>query len=65
MSTLFIILAVLSLIALIVGFVLLLVRSGQTTRRSGEEVGAEMMADQMEDEWEPVIADASAFKGHV
>lgn len=63
MGIIFIILAVISLVVLIVGFVWLLVGSGETTRRSGEAVGAQMMGDQMDDEWEPTISSASLFKG--
>ena len=43
MFVLFLALTILSLIVLIVGFIWLLVSRGRTTRRSGPEVGAEIM----------------------
>ena len=43
MFVLFLVLTILSLIVLIIGFVWLLTSRGQTTRRSGPEVGAEIM----------------------
>ena len=43
MFVLFLALTILSLIVLIVGFIWLLASRGQTTRRSGPDVGAEIM----------------------
>jgi hypothetical protein len=54
----------LSLIALILGMVLVLVLSGQTRRRSGPEVGAEMVADRMTRGREgQVVVQRTAFAG--
>ncbi len=43
MGTFFLALAIVGLLLLIVGFVLLMTSRGQTTRRSGRDVGAEIM----------------------
>ena len=59
----FLFLTIISLLTLVAGVVLLLVRSGSIKRRGGENVGADMMADQMEEEWETGIASRSVFKG--
>jgi len=64
MGILFIILAAISLIALIVGFVWLLVGGGEKTRRSGEAVGAQMMRDQIDDDdGESNVVGTTIFKG--
>ena len=68
MFALFLALAILSLIVLIVGFIWLLASSGRTTRRSGAEVGAEIMTgmgvdvDGGDDEAIPLV-EKSAFVG--
>ena len=64
--TIFLILAVASLIALIVGFILLMTSRGETTRRSGREVGAEIMGSLGEEETEGVsipVLEKSVFVG--
>jgi hypothetical protein len=54
----------LSLVVLIVGGVLTLALSGQTRRRSGPEVGAEMMADRLDRNTEGhITAQRTAFVG--
>jgi hypothetical protein len=65
MFPLLIALSVLSLIAMITGIVWTLTLVGQTQRRSGPEVGAEIVADQMSDEADEntVLAQRTAFKG--
>ena len=63
MGILFIILAAICLVGLIIGFVLFLVDQGQIQRRSGEQVGADMIADQMDEDWDPSFASATKFKG--
>ena len=50
MFILFLALAVLSLIVLIVGFIWLLTSRGRTTRRSGPDVGAEIMTGMGDDD---------------
>jgi len=64
--TIFLILAVASLIVLIVGFILLMTSRGETTRRSGREVGAEIMGSLGEEETEGVsipVLEKSVFVG--
>lgn len=64
--TIFLILAVASLIVLIVGFILLMTSRGETTRRSGREVGAEIMGSIGEEETEGVsipVLEKSVFVG--
>ena len=50
MFVLFLALTILSLIVLIVGFIWLLASQGRTTRRSGRDVGAEIMTGMGDDE---------------
>lgn len=45
------------------GFMWTLVSNGSTSRRSGEEVGKEIIEDRLEDEWETSVAQKTAFKG--
>ena len=64
--TIFLILAVASLIVLIVGFILLMTSRGETTRRSGREAGAEFMGSLGEEETEGVsipVLEKSVFVG--
>lgn len=63
MLALFVILFILSILALAAGFVWVLVNKGETSHRTGEDVGAEMMSEQLEDdeEWSP--ANKTAFRG--
>jgi hypothetical protein len=65
MTILFIVLTVLSLAALVAGMAWALATSGETRRRSGPDVGAEIIADRMEDEHDEAttIAQRTAFKG--
>jgi hypothetical protein len=65
MLILFLILTGLSLVALVAGTALMLVRQGETRRRSGQEVGAEIMAEGMvdDDEEGAVVGQRTAFKG--
>ena len=65
MFVLFLALAILSLIALIVGFVWLLASRGRTTRRSGRDVGAEIMTGMGEDDDDDAIplVEKSVFVG--
>ena len=57
-------LTILSVIILIVGVVWALIAHGQTSRRSGPAVGAEIMADQMADDSEGyTVAQQTFFKG--
>ncbi len=64
MLILFIVLACLSLAVLLFGAVWTLIVFGQTRRRSGPDVGVEIMADQMGSESEgPVGARHTFFKG--
>ena len=50
MDILFIVLTLFSLIVLIIGIILLLTSRGKTTKRSGEDVGAKIMAEGMDDD---------------
>ena len=50
MFVLFLALTILSLIVLVVGFIWLLTAHGQTTRRSGRDVGAEIMTGMGDDD---------------
>ncbi len=60
----FLVLTILSLIILIVGFIWLLTAQGQTTRRSGRDVGAEIMAGMgNEDEEDIPLIEKSVFVG--
>jgi hypothetical protein len=65
MFVLFLALTILSLIVLIVGFIWLLTARGQTTRRSGRDVGAEIMTGMgAEDEEEAIpLIEKSVFVG--
>ena len=58
-------LTILSLIVLIVGFIWLLTSRGQTTRRSGRDVGAEIMTGMGEDDDDDAIplVEKSVFVG--
>ena len=51
------------LLLLLIGFVWMLLRSGQTTYRQGEDVGREMVAGRMEEDDETTILQHTAFKG--
>lgn len=65
MLILLIILTVLSAATLIAGAAWALTTSGETRRRSGPDVGAEIIAERMEDEHDEatMVAQHSAFKG--
>ena len=64
MLPLFIILTVLSLLVLIIGAIWTVLTQGETRRRSGTDVGAEIMAEQMADERDGyVTTPQTAFKG--
>ena len=65
MFVILLVLAVLCLIALIVGFVLVLTGRGRVTRRSGDDVGREMVSELMHDEEDEavVVAENTYFKG--
>ena len=64
MFILFLALTILSLIVLIVGFIWLLTSRGQTTRRSGPDVGAEIMTGMGEDDDEAIpLVEKSVFVG--
>ena len=57
-------LAVISLIALIIGAVITLIRGGRTEIRSGPDVGAEIMSGQMADGEGTVGVERSVFVGN-
>ena len=65
MFVLFLALTILSLIVLIVGFIWLLTSRGRTTRRSGRDVGAEIMTGMGEDDDDDAIplVEKSVFVG--
>ncbi len=68
MFILFLTLTIICLLLLIIGFVLMLVRSGTTERKSGEGVGADMMAEIFDDDEIEGIdlsseTEISAFRG--
>jgi hypothetical protein len=65
MFVLFLALTILSLIVLIVGFIWLLTARGRTTRRSGPDVGAEIMTGMGEEDEEGAIplVEKSVFVG--
>ena len=63
MLTVLIMLSALGLVALLAGFVIVLVSKGNTTYRSGEEVGIEVMEDHLDDGLEKPVAQKSLFKG--
>ena len=69
MFVLFLALTILSLIVLIVGFIWLLTSRGRTTRRSGSDVGAEIMTgmsdgvDGVDDEEAIPLVEKSVFVG--
>jgi hypothetical protein len=64
MFWLFLALTILSLITLIAGMVWILTTSGQTQRRSGEEVGQEVVADMMRDDLtDDEVILGTSFKG--
>ncbi|HSG14866.1 MAG TPA: hypothetical protein VLE70_00920 [Anaerolineae bacterium] len=52
-----------SFLLLLIGFVWVLVRDGNTTRQSGQEVGREIMAEQMEGDDETLLIQETAFRG--
>jgi hypothetical protein len=52
-----------SFLLLLIGFVWVLIQSGNTTKRSGQEVGREIMAEQMEEDDETVLIQETAFRG--
>ena len=56
-------LTALSLLLLLIGFVWMLIQSGNTVRRSGQEVGREIMAEQMEKDDETLLIHETAFRG--
>ena len=59
------VLTILCLAATIAGFVLIFTNRGQTQRRSGDEVGRELMSEFMEDDEDEatVLAEKTVFKG--
>lgn len=63
MLTFFIVLSALSVVALIIGFVFVLLAKGETTFREGEEVGLEIMEGEQDDDSEIPIAEKAVFKG--
>lgn len=67
MLAFFVGLTAISIILLIVGFTWMMISNGQTRRRSGEEVGAEIMgqslAEEMEADGEATVYEKTAFKG--
>jgi hypothetical protein len=69
MFVLFLALTILSLIVLVVGFIWLLTSRGRTTRRSGPEVGAEIMTgmgddvDAVDDEEAIPLVEKAVFVG--
>ena len=56
-------LTAISVLALIAGFIWVLIISGETTERRGKEVGAELVSEQMVDEDEVPIVQKAAFHG--
>jgi len=56
-------LSALSLLLLLIGFFWVLIQSGKTTHRSGQEVGREIMAQQMEEDDETTLVQRTAFRG--
>ena len=64
MFVFFLVLAILSLILLVIGTIWLLAGRGQTTRRSGRDVGAELMGGMGDEDGEGVpVAEKSVFVG--
>lgn len=63
MLAFFIGLAILSLLALAAGFVWVLVNKGETSHRTGEDVGAELISERLEDDEEWSIAEKTVFRG--
>lgn len=63
MLAFFVVFSILSLLALVAGFVWVLVSKGETSHRSGEDVGAELISDRMENDDEWSLIEKSAFKG--
>ena len=63
MLILFVALTILSILALFAGFVWVLVSKGESSRHSGEAVGAELMREQFEDDEEWSITEKSVFRG--
>jgi hypothetical protein len=64
MFVFFLVLAILSLILLVIGTIWLLAGRGQTTRRSGRDVGAELMGSIGSEDGEGVpVAEKSVFVG--
>lgn len=63
MLAFFVVLFILSILALAAGFVWVLVNKGETSQRSGEDVGAEMISERLEDDEEWSLADKTAFRG--
>ena len=64
MFVLFLALTILSLLVLIVGLIWLLVAQGRTTRRSGRDVGAEIMTGMGSDDDEAIpLVEKSVFAG--
>lgn len=63
MLAFFVVFSFLSLLALIVGFIWVLVSKGETSQGSGENVGAEIFNDRIEDDDERSLVEKSAFKG--
>ncbi len=64
--TVFLTLAIVSLLVLIAGFILLMTTRGETTRRSGREAGAEIMGSLGEEESEGIsipVLEKSVFVG--
>ena len=62
MLVLFLALTLLSLIALVVGFILIFSSSGETRHNSGKEVGAQIMGEQIREE-DTSVAQKTLFRG--
>ncbi|UCG22754.1 MAG: hypothetical protein JSW55_11270 [Chloroflexota bacterium] len=56
-------LAAFSFVLLLIGFVWVLIRSGETVTSSGQEAGREIMAEQMEEDDETLLVHETAFRG--
>lgn len=63
MLAFFVALTILSILALVAGFVWVLVNKGETSMRSGEDVGAELISERLEDDEEWTITENTAFRG--
>ena len=56
-------LSALSVLLLVAGFIWVLIRSGNTTHRSGEEAGRHIVGEQMEEDDETSLYKKTAFRG--